>query len=112
MKAPESNLNRLRTATTARQHTDQKVLLVGCVLAIMICLPVSAHASPFDEGMANVSTLFTGAAARAGSLIAVVLGGLGFAFGDPGAKKNLAGVAFGVGIALMAANVITWLWSA
>ncbi len=81
-------------------------------LAVLLFLPLAAHASPFDTGISNVSTLFTGTAAKAGSLIAVVLGGLGFAFGDPGAKKNLAGVAFGVGIALLAANVITWLWAA
>lgn len=84
---------------------------VALVLALFLFLP-AAHASPFDSGLANISDLFTGAAAKAGSLIAVVLGGLGFAFGDPGAKKNLAGVAFGVGIALLAANVITWLWAA
>ncbi len=112
MKAAISRLNRLRTATITSQQTKQKALLVGCVLALFVFLPVAAHASPFDEGISNISTLFTGTAAKAGSLIAVVLGGLGFAFGDPGAKKNLAGVAFGVGIALMAANVITWLWSA
>ncbi len=85
---------------------------VAFVLAFLLFLPLAAHASPFDTGISNVSTLFTGTAAKAGSLIAVVLGGLGFAFGDPGAKKSLAGVAFGVGIALMAANVISWLWSA
>ncbi len=84
-------------------------------IALLLCIlltPLVAHASPFDSGISNISDLFTGTAAKAGSLIAVVLGGLGFAFGDPGAKKNLAGVAFGVGIALLAANVITWLWSA
>lgn len=85
---------------------------VALVFALLLSLPEAAHASPFDSGLANISNLFTGAAAKAGSLIAVVLGGLGFAFGDPGAKKNLAGVAFGVGIALLAANVISWLWSA
>ena len=95
-------------STTTLIHLPRIVI----ALAILLLLPLTAHASPFDEGISNVSTLFTGTAAKAGSLIAVVLGGLGFAFGDQGAKKNLAGVAFGVGIALMAANVITWLWSA
>ena len=90
----------------------QRVSHVALLLALVLFLPSVAHASPFDTGISNVSTLFTGTAAKAGSLIAVVLGGLGFAFGDPGAKKNLAGVAFGVGIALLAANVITWLWAA
>ncbi len=90
----------------------RRFINVPFVLAFLLFLPLAAHASPFDTGISNVSTLFTGTAAKAGSLIAMVLGGLGFAFGDPGAKKSLAGVAFGVGIALMAANVISWLWSA
>lgn len=97
---------------TRRRSCGNRKILVLSAFALLLLLPLSAHASPFDEGISNISTLFTGTAAKAGSLIAVVLGGLGFAFGDPGAKKNLAGVAFGVGIALMAANVITWLWSA
>lgn len=92
--------------------TRNHALKLLSAFTLLLCLPVVAHASPFDTGISNVSTLFTGTAAKAGSLIAVVLGGLGFAFGDPGAKKALAGVAFGVGIALMAANVISWLWSA
>jgi type IV secretory pathway VirB2 component (pilin) len=95
-----------------KQADRDRAVHAAVVLAVLLFLPFAAHASPFDEGISNISTLFTGTAAKAGSLIAVVLGGLGFAFGEPGAKKNLAGVAFGVGIALMAANVITWLWSA
>ena len=71
-----------------------------------------AHASPFDSGITNIQTLFTGTIAKAAALIAIVIGGWGFAFGDPGAKKNLAGVAMGSGIAVLAANVLTWLWGA
>ena len=44
------------------------------------------------------------------SLIAIVIGGYGFAHGEPGAKKALAGVAAGTGIAVLAANVLSWLW--
>ena len=101
-----------RLSSFLRQPTRNHALKLLSAFAFLLCVPVVAHASPFDTGISNVSTLFTGTAAKAGSLIAVVLGGLGFAFGDPGAKKALAGVAFGVGIALMAANVISWLWSA
>jgi hypothetical protein len=44
------------------------------------------------------------------SPIAIVIGGYGFAHGEPGAKKALAGVAAGTGIAVMAANVPSCLW--
>ena len=32
------------------------------------------------------------------------------AHGEPGAKKALAGVAVGTGIAVLAVNVLSWLW--
>jgi type IV secretion system protein VirB2 len=77
-------------------------------------IPLAAHAqsSPFDTGLTSIQTLFTGTVAKASSLIAIVLGGYAFAHGEPGAKKTLAGVAAGTGIAVMAVNVLTWLWGA
>ncbi len=33
-----------------------------------------------------------------------------FAHGEPGSKKVLAGVAAGTGIAVLAVNVLNWLW--
>jgi type IV secretion system protein VirB2 len=66
--------------------------------------------SPFDTGFTALQTLFTGTVAKVASLIAIVIGGYGFAHGEPGAKKALAGVAAGTGIAVLAANVLSWLW--
>ena len=91
-----------------RNHLLFRSSMLGMFLLLL--LPVAAHASPFDSGITSLQTLFTGVIAKAASLIAIVLGGFGFAFGDPGAKKNLAGVAMGTGIAVLAANVLSWLW--
>jgi type IV secretion system protein VirB2 len=68
--------------------------------------------SPFDTGFTSIQTLFTGTIAKVASLVAIVIGGYGFAHGEPGAKKALAGVAAGTGtgIAVLAVNVLTWLW--
>lgn len=66
--------------------------------------------SPFDTGFTNLQTLFTGTIAKVASLIAIVIGGYSFAHGEPGAKRTLAGVAAGTGIAVLAANVLSWLW--
>ena len=66
--------------------------------------------SPFDTGFTALQTLFTGTVAKVASLIAIVIGGYQFAHGEPGAKKALAGVAAGTGIAVLAVNVLTWLW--
>jgi type IV secretion system protein VirB2 len=82
--------------------------------AVCFFLPLAAHAqtgsSPFDTGLTSIQTLFTGTIAKVSSLIAIVLGGYAFAHGEPGAKKTLAGVAAGTGIAVMATNILTWLW--
>jgi type IV secretory pathway VirB2 component (pilin) len=77
-----------------------------------LVLPVAALAqgSPFDTGFNAIQSLFTGTIAKVASLVAIVIGGYGFAHGEPGAKKALAGVAAGTGIAVLAVNVLSWLW--
>jgi type IV secretory pathway VirB2 component (pilin) len=83
-------------------------------IVLGLCLlPMAAYAqsgSPFDTGFTNLENLFTGTVAKVASLIAIVIGGYGFAHGEPGAKKALAGVAAGTGIAVLAVNVLSWLW--
>src|SRR5258708_33552125 len=82
------------------------------VLALFSLMPVAARAqgSPFDTGFNAIQALFTGTIAKDASLVAIVSGGYGFAHGEPGAKKALAGVAAGTGIAVLAVNVLSWLW--
>ena len=86
--------------------------LSGFLLFTTLMIPLAAHAqaSPFDTGFTALETLFTGTVAKVASLIAIVIGGYGFAHGEPGHKKALAGVAAGTGIAVLATNVLTWLW--
>ncbi len=82
------------------------------LLALLCVMPVAALApgSPFDTGFNAIQSLFTGTIAKVASLVAIVIGGYGFAHGEPGAKKALAGVAAGTGIAVLAVNVLSWLW--
>jgi type IV secretory pathway VirB2 component (pilin) len=84
----------------------------AAVLSLLLVLPVAAMAqgSPFDTGFNAIQSLFTGTIAKVASLVAIVIGGYGFAHGEPGAKKALAGVAAGTGIAVLAVNVLSWLW--
>jgi type IV secretory pathway VirB2 component (pilin) len=79
---------------------------------LLVLIPLTAHAqgSPFDTGFNAIQALFTGTIAKVASLVAIVIGGYGFAHGEPGAKKALAGVAAGTGIAVLAVNVLSWLW--
>ena len=89
-----------------------QVARISYVVAILSVLPLAAYAqaSPFDTGFTAMQTLFTGTVAKVTSLIAIVIGGYGLAHGEPGHKKALAGVAAGSGIAVLAVNVLTWLW--
>ena len=98
----------LRKTLIRIRLTELKLLLVG----LLMLIPMMAHAqgSPFDNGFTALQTLFTGTVAKVASLIAIVTGGYQFAHGEPGGKKALAGVAAGTGIAVLAANVLTWLW--
>ena len=82
------------------------------ILALLFLIPMAAMAqgSPFDTGFNAIQSLFTGTIAKVASLVAIVIGGYGFAHGEPGAKKALAGVAAGTGIAVLAVNVLSWLW--
>jgi type IV secretory pathway VirB2 component (pilin) len=84
----------------------------AAVLALFLVLPVAAMAqgSPFDTGFNAIQALFTGTIAKVASLVAIVIGGYGFAHGEPGAKNALACVAAGTGIAVLAVNVLSWLW--
>ena len=82
------------------------------LVTLLLIIPVAALAqgSPFDTGFTAIQSLFTGTIAKVASLVAIVIGGYGFAHGEPGAKKALAGVAAGTGIAVLAVNVLSWLW--
>ena len=109
-----------RTRIILPVSTIERIKLIavraGALLLCAFAFTLAAHAqnsgSPFDTGLTSIQTLFTGTIAKVASLIAIVIGGYAFAHGEPGAKKTLAGVAAGTGIAVMAANVLTWLWGA
>jgi type IV secretion system protein VirB2 len=108
-------MNVLHTPTVrrsiARWQPLRRLRPTLSLFALLILFPALAVAqSPFDTGFTAMQTLFTGTIAKVASLIAIVVGGYQFAHGEPGAKKTLAGVAAGTGIAVMATNVLTWLW--
>ena len=66
--------------------------------------------SPWTKAVQTLEAAFTGPLARGLSLIAIVVGGLMFAFGEGGSKKALAGIVFGLGMAMGAANFMKWLF--
>ena len=66
--------------------------------------------SPWVDAVNELQTQFTGPIARGLSLIAIVVGGLMFAFGEGGSKRTLAGIIFGIGMAVGAVNFLGWLF--
>jgi type IV secretory pathway VirB2 component (pilin) len=108
-----AHLARIKLPSPIRLAAFSRLAKSGLlVLSLLVLAPLAVHAqgSPFDTGFNAIQGLFTGTIAKVASLVAIVIGGYGFAHGEPGAKKALAGVAAGTGIAVMAVNVLSWLW--
>ena len=83
------------------------------VVAIVLLAPVTVWAqgaSPWLQAITVLENAFTGPIARGLALISIVCGGLMFAFGEGGSKKAMAGIIFGVGMAVGAVNFMGWLF--
>lgn len=65
---------------------------------------------PWTQAVQALQTAFTGPIATGLALVAIVIGGLMFAFGEGAAKRTLSGVIFGVGMAVGAVNFMSWLF--
>jgi type IV secretory pathway VirB2 component (pilin) len=83
-------------------------------LFFLAALPVYAQqaggGSPWENAVAVLEQAFTGPIATGLSLVAIVLGGLMFAYGEGQSKRMLAGIVFGIGMAIGAVNFMAWLF--
>jgi type IV secretion system protein TrbC len=88
--------------------------LVAMVVILVLAGPALAQGgnSPWESAVNVLETAFTSTIARGLSLVAIVVSGLTFAFGEGGSKRVLAGVLFGVGMAIAAVNFLAWLFPA
>jgi type IV secretory pathway VirB2 component (pilin) len=66
--------------------------------------------SPWENAVSVPQQAFTSTIARDLSLVAIVVTGLTFAFGESGSKRVLAGVLFGAGMAIAAVNFLSQLF--
>ncbi len=84
--------------------------LVTLGFILLFAAPAFAQGtSPWENAVNVLMTAFTSTIARGLSLVAIVVAGLTFAFGEGGSKRVLAGVLFGVGMAIAAVNFLAWL---
>jgi type IV secretory pathway VirB2 component (pilin) len=85
-------------------------LFVTAVLVLVLFPGLTFAQSPWERAASNLERTFTGPLARSLALVAIVVGGLTFMFGEMGAKRQLAGIVFGGGLALFAAQFLVWLF--
>lgn len=91
--------------------TDRTARTLPTLLVILLGWSLTATAqSPWERAALNLEASFTGPLARSLALVAIVLGGLMFMFGEGGAKRQISGIVFGGGLALFAAQFLTWLF--
>jgi type IV secretory pathway VirB2 component (pilin) len=72
--------------------------------------PIRPKQRSWDNAVTVLKTAFTGTIATGLSLVAIVVGGLMFAYGEGQSKRMLAGIVFGVGMAIGAVNFMAWLF--
>jgi type IV secretory pathway VirB2 component (pilin) len=106
-------VNKIRVS--ARKFLPQKLrrplLRIGA--AVVLAAPAYAQQGgndPWDNAVNVLKTAFTGPIATGLSLVAIVVGGLMFAFGEGQSKRVFAGIVFGIGMAVGAVNFMAWLF--
>ncbi len=93
------------------RRSVRSVIRLGVLLALVL-LPTGLYAqqSPWERAALNLEATFTGPLARSLALVAIVVGGLMFMFGEGGAKRQISGIVFGGGLALFAGQFLAWLF--
>ncbi len=102
-------LPKLRPAIRLQQLP--KRLTKQGLVALVTATASFAQNDPWTQSATNLKTAFTGPIASALILVAIVIAGLMFAFGESGSKKLLSGLVFGGGMALGAVRFVSWLYS-
>src|SRR5690606_24320171 len=84
--------------------------IVSCLFVLATSSKILLAQSPWENAVNVLQISFTGPIARGLSLVSIVVGGLLFAFGEGQSKRAMAGIVFGVGMAIGAVNFMAWLF--
>jgi type IV secretory pathway VirB2 component (pilin) len=101
---------RVPSRPIAHRLVATRRVFVAIVWAVAHVSLVLHAQSPWERAASNLEASFTGPLARSLALVAIVLGGLMFMFGEGGAKRQISGIVFGGGLALFAAQFLAWLF--
>jgi type IV secretory pathway VirB2 component (pilin) len=102
--------NLFRKKPDIRRLPSRLLTPAAALLFLIAANPLHAQQDPWDQAVQVLQTAFTGTIAKGLSLVAIVVGGLMFAFGEGQSKRALAGIVFGVGMAIGAVNFMAWLF--
>jgi len=103
----------MKASPKANPSWLRKYAKFAASLTLAFAAPVYAQAggaSPWENAVNVLQQAFTGPIAKGLALVAIVVGGLTFAFGEGGGKRTFAGIVFGLGMAVLAVNFLTWLF--
>ena len=96
---------------SSRSSLGRLTRVAWMLLVTLLLTPALTFAqAPWERAATNLETTFTGPLARSLALVAIVIGGLMFMFGEGGAKRQISGIVFGGGLALFAAQFLAWLF--
>ena len=82
---------------------------VSVALAEQVLLAGMAT-DPWSMAASQLCTLFTTTVGRGLAVVAVIAGGLAYAFGEGGSKSAIAGLVFGVGMVLLAPQFLVFFF--
>ena len=102
--------NVVRKKFVSRWLRSASVAFSSSLILASAALAQVGGQSPWENAVSVLQQAFTSTIARGLSLVAIVVAGLTFAFGEGGSKRVLAGVLFGVGMAIAAVNFLAWLF--
>src|SRR5687767_12959874 len=88
----------------------RRIRIIGVAFVLLLAPTIALAQSPWERAASNLELTFTGPLARSLALVAIVIGGLLFMFGESGAKRQISGIVFGGGLSLFAAQFLTWLF--
>ena len=106
-------MNKIRLSPSRFLSPKLRRSLIRVATALILASPAFAQTTgtdPWDNAVTVLKTAFTGTIATGLSLVAIVVGGLMFAFGEGQSKRVFAGIVFGIGMAVGAVNFMTWLF--
>src|SRR5258705_11577408 len=100
------------TPTKYRETNCSNVCGLCLLIAIAVLLATAAAAaqSLWERAALNLAATFTGPLARSLSLVAIVIGGLKFMFGETGDNRQIYSIVISVGMVLFESKILTWLF--